>query len=149
MPYISFKIRSDMFLTSKSSCTFFMLAQILPVFLNISEHQRFYILQMILDIYKDKVSIYFLDKSIYFIYTKNKIKFFDFVKCLVAFNQSHVYKLVTFFEFRLFNLIFSWFSAELRSLTFSYFLSSSHIFFLPNNHIKFFMTYFHVNQCLG
>ena len=112
MSYISFKIRSDMLVTPKSSCTFSMLAQIFPVFLLLKcEHQRFYILQLILDTFH--------------IYTKSKKKD-NLEKCLIIFNQSHVYKLVIFLEFTLFNLVFSCFSlAFLKfSLILSYFCFS-------------------------
>ena len=40
------------------------------------------------------------------------------VQMFNTFNQSQVYKLVSFFEFTLFHLIFSCFLAELHSLTF-------------------------------
>ena len=47
-----------------------------------------------------------------------KIKFFDCEKCSILFDQPRVYKLVIFLEFTLFSIIFSCFSAKLRSLTF-------------------------------
>ena len=77
-------------------------------------------------------------------HTKNKIKFFDCVKCSAIFNQSHVYRLVIFLN--LHHLVWYFLAFHWHS---SHFLSSSRIFFLPNNGIKFFMTYFHVNQSLG
>ena len=66
------------------------------------------------------------------------------------FNQSHVYELVFFFflfffELTLFSLILSCFSFTF--LIFSCILSCIFLL-LPNNRIIFFMTYFHVNQCL-
>ena len=49
-PYISFKIKSDMFLTLKPICKFFLLVQISPVFLfSESELLHLYIHQLILD----------------------------------------------------------------------------------------------------
>ena len=61
----------------------------------------------------------------HFIHTLKK-NIFDLVKCLIIFNQSHVYKLVIFLEFTLFSpnfLVFNW--------RFSHFPSSSHIFVSP------------------
>ena len=56
--HISFKIRSDMFLTIKPSYAFFMLTQTSPVFLLLKcELLHFYILQLMLDtfyIHKNK-----------------------------------------------------------------------------------------------
>ena len=120
-----------MFSTPEPSYTSFIFGQIAPVFFLFVKVQllHFHVIQLILDIF--------------YIYTHKKV-FFDCAKCLVIFNQSHVYKLVIFQEFTLFNVIFSCFSPTF--LKFFFILS---YFFLPNDRIKFFMTYFHVNQYLG
>ena len=98
-----------MFLTPKPLCTFFIFTQILLLLK--CEQQHFYTLQLIL--------------NTFYIYKKKKIKiktkFFDFLKCLVIINQSRVYKLVIFFEFTLFSLMFS--SFLLTFFTFSFILS--------------------------
>ena len=84
--HISFKIRSDMFLTIKPSYAFFMLTQTSPVFLLLKcELLHFYILQLMLDtFYIHKNKKYFLTRLnhqlwklftslLYFLTLKNQI----------------------------------------------------------------------------
>ena len=75
---------------------------------------------------------------LFYTYTK-KAKFFQAGKSHKLFTSSLCF-LNWHYSFSYF-LVFHWHC--------SHSFSSSHIFFLPNNRIKFFMTYFHVNQCLG